>query len=91
MTRVVNSVAKNAKVSKGLRKQSKELDLSGLKFPVELDRIRILEKKNNQLVWMCLDMQKLYPLRISKEKQEKLIFWSQKMKKKTFLLNKKVE
>ena len=46
MTRVLNSVAKNAKrVSKGLRKQSKELDLSGLKFPVELDRIRILEKK----------------------------------------------
>ena len=37
---------KNAKrVSKGLRKQSKELDLSGLKFPVELDRIRIFEKK----------------------------------------------
>ena len=50
MTRVVNSVAKNAKVSKGLRKQSKELDLSGLKFPVELDRIRILEKKTIKLV-----------------------------------------
>ena len=46
VTRARHPVDKNAeRITKELKKQSEQLDWSGLKFPVELNQIAIFEKK----------------------------------------------
>ena len=48
VTRAWHPVDKNAeRITKELKKQSEELDWSGLKFPVELNQIAIFEKKKS--------------------------------------------
>ena len=70
VARAWNPVEKNSeRITKELRDQSKRLDWSGLKFPVDLKQIKIFEKNNPDISINVFGYEgEVYPLKISKIK-----------------------
>ena len=70
VARALNPVEKNSeRITKELREQSKRLDWSGLKFPVDLKQIKIFEKNNPDIAINVFGYEgEVYPLKISKIK-----------------------
>ena len=71
VVRALNPVEKNSeRITKELKDQSKRLDWSGLKFPVDLKQIKIFEKFNPQISINIFGFEEsVYPLRIPETKK----------------------
>ena len=71
VARALNPVEKNPnRITQELRDQSKRLDWSGLKFPVDLKQIKIFEKNNPDISINVFGYEgEVYPLKISKIKK----------------------
>ena len=71
VARALNPVEKNPnRITQELKDQSKRLDWSGLKFPVDLKQIKIFEKNNPDISINVFGYEEeVYPLKISKIKK----------------------
>ena len=71
VARALNPVEKNPnRITKELSDQSKRLDWSGLKFPVDLKQIKTFEKNNPSISINVFSYEgEVYPLKISKIKK----------------------
>ena len=79
VTRSLNPVDVHPeRITKELKDQSERLDWSGLKFPVKLDQIVIFEKFNPQISINVFGFEDrvVYPLRLSKSKNEQTVICS---------------
>ena len=77
VARALNPVEKNSeRITKELKDQSKRLDWSGLKFPVDLKQIKIFEKNNPEISINVFGYEgEVYPLKISKIKKELILIF----------------